>query len=364
MKYNLTCIRFYLLGLFLSVCALNVLSQKIETQFNGFGHLEFQADYSDESNAYFAIGEHDFFVNSQLTKRITFLGEYVIRFNGKSATSFLPSIERSLLKFNYYKNHNLIVGKIHTPLNYWNDTYHHGRLFFPTIDRPLAFSYIIPLHTLGMQIQGQNLGKWNFGYDFVVGNGINNTDIGNSGVNMSYTAAIHFKPIENLRIGISHFYENMKSHLPGAHSGHSLNYPHYQGEMYTGPMQINLTSVSLSYFGNKLEFLNEASYNQTYTDSLGAAHNWSAFAYLGFRVTDNSIPYIVTDFIKIAENDLFVHQFDLLKFSLGYRHEFSHLLSLKAQAEYLTSTNQQHQQHQGHSNPQRFGFRIQFAYGF
>jgi hypothetical protein len=337
-----------------------VNAQKIETQFNGFGHTEFLLDYSNSTNAYFSIGEHDFFVNSKLSKRISFLGEYVIRFNGKSATSFLPSIERSLLKFNYYKNHNVIVGKLHTPVNYWNDTYHHGRLFFPTIDRPLAFSYIIPLHTLGLQLQGQNLGKWNFGYDLVVGNGINSTDGVNNGTNFSYTAAFHIKPIENFRLGMSHFYEKSKNHNPGTHSGHSTTYPHYEGEDYTGPMTLNLTSASVSYFGNKLEFLNEASYNRTYTDTLGAANNWSNFTYFGYRVTDNSIPYAVVDFINIADNDLYVHPFDLLKICVGYRHEFNHLLSLKAQGEYLTSLHK----HEGHAHVDRFSFRIQLAYGF
>jgi hypothetical protein len=360
MKYKSKNRNHFLLILFLTNLTVYVNGQKIETQFNGFGHLEFHLNYSDDANAYFAIGEHDFFVKSKLSKRISFLGEYVIRFNGKSATSFLPSIERSLLKFNYYKNHNLIVGKIHTPVNYWNDSYHHGRLFFPTIDRPLAFSYIIPLHTLGLQIQGQNLGKWNFGYDLVIGNGINSTDGANTGIDFSYTAAFHIKPFENFRFGMSHFYEKTKKHNPGTHSGHSTTYQHFEGDDYTGPMTLNLTSASLSYFGNKLELLNEASYNRTYTDSLGAANNWSNFSYIGYRVTDNSIPYVVADFINIAENDLFVHTFDLLKICVGYRHEFSHLLSLKAQAEYLTSLHQ----HQDHSHLNRFGFRIQFAYGF
>ena len=360
MKYKSKNKSYLLLFLFLTILTININGQKIETQFNGFGHLEFHFDNLDPKNAYFAIGEHDFFVNTQLSKRISFLGEYVIRFNSKSATSFLPSIERSLLKFNYYKNHNLILGKLHTPVNYWNDTYHHGRLFFPTIDRPLAFSYIIPLHTLGIQMQGQNLGKWNFGYDLVAGNGINSSDGVNTGTDFSYTAAFHIKPFENFRFGMSHFYEKAKKHNPGTHSGHSTTYPHYVGDTYTGPMTLNLTSASLSYFGNKLELLNEASYNRTFTDSLGVANNWSNFTYLGYRLTDSSIPYLVADFIKIAENDLYVHPFDLLKVSIGYRHEFSHLLSLKAQAEYLTALHQ----HQGHSHPNRLSFRIQFAYGF
>ena len=345
----------------LFVMSIGVLvGQKIETQFNGFGHLEFNLDHIDKTNAYFSIGEHDFFVNSQLRKRISFLGEYVIRFNGKSATSFLPSIERSLLKFNYYKNHNFIIGKLHTPVNFWNDTYHHGRLFFPTIDRPLAFSYFIPLHTLGIQSQGQNLGNWNFGYDLVIGNGINSSDGTNSGSDFSYTAAFHFKPIENFRIGLSYFYEDSDQHDPGTHSGHASSYPHYSGEEYNGPMTIQLASSSISYFGNKFEFLNELSYNRTYTDSLGAANNYANFTYLGYRIKDTYIPYITADIIHVAENDLYVHPFDLLKLSLGYRQEISHLLSIKAQFEYMTALHT----HDDHTHHPRFGFRIQLAYGF
>jgi hypothetical protein len=352
-------LRFLLLSFLMSNHQVS-LSQKIETQFNGFGHLEFVLDKSDQTNAYFTIGEHDFFVNSQLRKRISFLGEYVIRFNGKSATSFLPSIERSLLKFNYYKNHNFIIGKLHTPVNFWNDTYHHGRLFFPTIDRPLAFSYFIPLHTLGIQSQGQNLGKWNFGYDLVIGNGINSTDANNSGVDLSYTAAFHIKPIENFRFGLSYFYEKAKNHVPGTHSGHAQSYPHYTGEDYNGPMTLQLLSASVSYFGNRLEFLNEFSNNITYTDSLGTATNFANFSYVGYRIKDTYVPYVIADFINVADNDLYVHPFDLFKVSLGYRHEISHLLSLKFQFEYLTSLHS----HDDHTHIPKYGFRVQFAYGF
>lgn len=360
MKVHHTCWLRLLLILILLPNGFVSLSQKIETQFNGFGHLEFNLDKSDQTNAFFSIGEHDFFVNSQLRKRISFLGEYVIRFNGKSATSFLPSIERSLLKFNYYKNHNFIIGKLHTPVNFWNDTYHHGRLFFPTIDRPLAFSYFIPLHTLGIQSQGQNLGKWNFGYDLVVGNGINSTDGSNSGIDLSYTAAFHIKPIENFRFGVSYFYEKSKNHIPGTHSGHAQSYAHYTGEEYNGPMTIQLTSASVSYFGNKLEFLNEFSYNNTYTDSLGLANNFANFSYVGYRIKDTYIPYLTADVIQVAENDLYVHPFNLFKITAGYRHEISHLLSLKVQFEYMTALHT----HEDHIHVPRYGLRVQFAYGF
>jgi len=105
------------------------LAQAPETQFNGFGHLDFGYRPGDSSNAYFSLGEHDMFINSKLRENISFLGEFVIRYNENAATKFLPSIERAFMKINYKGNHNIIAGKIHSPVNYWNDVYHHGRLF-------------------------------------------------------------------------------------------------------------------------------------------------------------------------------------------------------------------------------------------
>jgi hypothetical protein len=204
----------FLSGLFISN---QLWSQERSTQFNGFGHFEYQLNNNKQINSFFTLGEHDFFVNSKLSNRISFLGEYVIRFNGASGTNYLPSIERSLVKFNIKGNHSIITGKVHTPLNYWNDVYHHGRLFFPTVDRPLAFSYLIPLHTLGLQFQGQNLGRMKFGYDFMVGNGIASTDVSHSDWHSPIIASIHLKPVDDLRVGISYYYEYLPNNVYGAH---------------------------------------------------------------------------------------------------------------------------------------------------
>lgn len=71
------------------------------------------------------------------------------------------------------------------------------------MDRPISFSYLVPLHTLGIQFQGQNLGDMNFGYDFVIGNGISSTDNLSDARNTSFTAAVHVKPTDDMRIGAS-----------------------------------------------------------------------------------------------------------------------------------------------------------------
>ncbi|MFN5326210.1 MAG: hypothetical protein ACK5AB_07795 [Bacteroidota bacterium] len=352
-------IRFTLLSL--SILLLNtVVAQKPITQFNGFGHLEYSMDYTDHGDQYFSIGEHDFFITSKLNNKISFLGEYVVRFNGNSATSFLPSIERSFLKFNYYKNHNLIFGKIHSPVNYWNDVYHHGRLFFPVIDRPLSFSHLIPLHTLGLQLQGQNLGDLNFGYDIVVGNGISSTDAFNDNLDMSLTAAFHIKPKDGMRIGASYYYDFLEKNASGVHSGHANVRSHYSGPLYKGALNYHLFSLSFANFTSKFELLNEFTYNLTHTDTLGAANNYANFLYGGIRIKEKYVPYALFEYLTIADNDLHTYGMKTNKIAIGYKHEFTHLINLKTQLEY---TNLPHNNMAG-MHPNKFSFRLQLAYGF
>jgi hypothetical protein len=336
------------------------VAQKPETQLNGFGNIDFGYKPGDSSNAFFAIGEHDFFINSKLRHNISFLGEYVVRYNPNSATRFLPSIERSLVKFNYSGNHSIIAGKIHTPLNYWNDVYHHGRLFFPTIDRPIAFSYLIPLHTLGLQFQGQNLGKLNWGYDVVVGNGISSNDAGKTGTNMSLTAAFHFKPSPSTRIGASLYTDFLPNNGAGVHSGHNTNPSHYTGKLYKGAVDFHMASLSIAHFGNRFELLSESSFNRTRTDTLGNANNFASFLYAGYILKEKHVPYIVADYLNVNKKDLYTYELELMKLCLGYKYEFNHLINIKTQLEYAHQLHG-HVEHEKHND---FGFRVQVAYGF
>jgi hypothetical protein len=347
-------------GLFVLFFSQVVLAQAPETQFNGFGHLDFGYRPGDSSNAYFSLGEHDMFINSKLRNNISFLGEFVIRYNENAATKFLPSIERSFLKINYKGNHNIIAGKIHSPVNYWNDVYHHGRLFFPTIERPLAFSYIIPLHTLGLQFQGQNLGNLNWGYDIVLGNGISSNDFFKSGTNLSLTAAAHFKPSPYTRIGASFYTDYLPNNFSGVHTGHNSNPAHYRGPLYKGALGFQLTSLSIAHFGNKFEFLSESSYNHTRTDTLGSAHNFASFLYAGYIIKEKHVPYFVADYLNVDKKDLYTYELETLKLAVGYKYEFNHLINIKSQLEY------QHQLHGFHDHGAHndLMFRVQLAYGF
>ena len=347
------------------VLTLNLKAQRIRSVINGYGHMNYNLttdlnSSNDPTKSYFELGEHDLFVNSYFKERISFLGEFVVRYTKGTPTNFSASIERARLKFDYYKNHSVLLGKIHTPINYWNDVYHHGRVFFPTIDRPVSFSYIVPLHNLGIQFQGQNLGKLNFGYDIAIGNGISASDAFDENLTPATTLAFHIKPKDNLRFGASYFYDFLSdASITGVHTGHTMSPGHIHGTSYKGALNFHLISASAAYFGERHEFLNEFAYNPTHTDTLGTAQNFSNFTYYGYRIKEKHVPFAVVDLIKIAENDLYTYHFDLIKFSLGYRYEFNELINVKAQIGYA-----QNLFGSSHNDINNVEFKVQFAYGF
>lgn len=306
-----------------------------QIQVNGFGHLGYENNFfiddtlTTNDYGHFSLGEHDLFVSGKIGPKVSFLGEFVFKGSSSSPSGFLASIERARVRYNYYKNHNILIGKMHTALNYWNDVFHHGRLFFPTIDRPLNFSYFVPIHSLGVRLQGQNIGKLKFGYDFQIANGMESTDISSNGLNFSYNASIHIKPIQGMRImlGYNNDYLPTNSMGPHAHSGSNHNH------MYNGSVSINQFNFSVAKFESNFEFLNEFATILTHTDSLGNAMSYTNYLYAGYRIKDKYVPYIMTDFILVSDRELHSKPVNALKYSLGFKWDFNPMLNLKFQIE-------------------------------
>lgn len=349
-------------------CLLSVLmSFGQKTQVNFFGHFDsfHESEFSGENINSFSLGEHDLFVNSKLTEKISFLNETVINVNADGV--FKSSIERARLKYNYLASHSVIFGKMHTPLNYWNDVYHHGRLFFPTIYRPHYFDLLVPIHTTGIRFQGQNLGKLRFGYDLVLGNGMSSSDFLDIDTQKSISAAIHIKPLQEMRIGLSWYKDMINNAILGAHSGHTNVSHSSMQEIYDGMIDYTLYNCSFAYFPDNYEVLFEASMNKSVTDTLGTAINFASFAYIGRKVTENDVIYVKTDFAKIQRNELHTMPMKWVEYSIGFRHDFSYLVTIKFEAEYeyqnhyhlmaLGSSTEMSEKHQSLS------FKVQIAYG-
>ena len=333
--------KFPIKGTIVALClGLSLSSFGQRTLIRGF--MDVFGTY-DKNKLSFGLGEQDLFITSELNDRLNFLGETVFKFTPGSPTQFSVSIERVVMKYNITGNHNLLFGKHHTPINYWNDTYHHGRVFFPTIERPLLFAAdIIPLHTTGISLQGHDLGTIKFGYDLMLGNGLGASEVLDNDKYKSVTAAIHIKPADRLRFGMS-YYGDVISAGANVH-----------GKVINWKVNQNLFTGSIAYFGNRLELLTEDTLALNHTDTTGTKTTTASYLYTGFKATEKFIPYIRVDYLHYQDGEIYYHKDNTTSFVGGARYQINYLAVVKLEYQYL------HSEMNGNSNR----VTAQFAIGF
>jgi len=311
---------FILLCLFLWLNLLSDLSAQ-DTQIMGF--VAGEIFYEDEQ-LNFGIGEQDLFITSQLNDNFSFLGETVFKFSPNSSTDFNVSVERIIVAYNYKGNHNILFGKHHTPINYWNDSYHHGRVFFPTIARPLLFNAdIIPIHTTGIAFQGLNLGNLRFGYNLMIGNGLGSTDVAENDKNKSVTAAISIKPWNAWHFGISAYKDVIAA---GAEVHGRIISQKTDQFLYTG---------TVAHFGQKFELLAESTLASNDTPGSGTTYSTASYLYAGLRLNEKSVPYVRFDHLSYEADEQFFDNQDTDSFIAGFRYEVSFLIVLKMEYQYI-----------------------------
>jgi hypothetical protein len=156
-------------------------------EFQGFGAVSVQARAQstdtgpfadpklDGADGAFTIGQLDFFVSQSIGERVDLLTELVVE--GDPSGEFAVDLERFQIGYLFSNLLTVTAGRIHTPLGFWNATYHHGAHFQPSIDRPDIIKFeddggLLPVHLIGLSATGyQRLGPIITEYDIAVGNG-------------------------------------------------------------------------------------------------------------------------------------------------------------------------------------------------
>lgn len=294
-----------------------------ETRILGFVAGEM---YYEDDQLNFGIGEQDLFITSQLNDNFSFLGETVFKYSPNSPTDFNVSVERIIVAYNYKGNHSVLFGKHHTPVNYWNDAYHHGRVFFPTISRPLLFNAgIIPIHTTGIAFQGLNLGSARFGYNLMIGNGIGASDVAENNDTKSITASLTAKPFGSWHFGASFYRDKIEAGTMVHGTGNTLTETTTQ-QLYT---------ATAAHFGRKFELLAESTFAFNDTESTGNVNSNASYVYGGIRLNEKLIPYFRYDRLMYDEDDQYFNNFDTSSIIGGVRYEISYLIVLKMEYQYI-----------------------------
>jgi len=260
-----------------------------ETKISGFSDVTFEstnASHKDPSTnekvndktSQFFLGDIDIFLASSLGDNFSWLSESVFAAGGDNNS--VLDVERLLVKYSPSDLFNVSVGRFHTALGYWNDTYHHGRWFQTPITRPSVYLFedeggILPVHSVGVEIRG--LFKSRFGYIFNLANGrgptsdlvqINHDADSQKAINL---LLYYNTPLDGLRIGAGlykDFIPENKTPLNPDGSGFALH----------GKASESIVDAHLVYKAHQVEFLNE--YHQI-------THLYKANPSNGF--TDNTV---------------------------------------------------------------------------
>src|SRR5713226_619647 len=147
----------------------------------GFGDFNFAATDQHGTRSGFTEGQFGLHLNSNLSPKVTFLGELSLTSRTDAgtgsppATGFNVEVERSIIRFEENDYFKISFGRYHTPINYWNTQFHHGQWLQTTASRPEMVQFggrFIPVHFVGALVEGAvPAGGVNLNYNFGLGNG-------------------------------------------------------------------------------------------------------------------------------------------------------------------------------------------------
>lgn len=115
-----------------------------------------------EDNSSFLTEDIDLFVTSELSDRISVLLEADFFSPESNTMSF--SLQRLNLRYVLSDWLNVKLGRLHTALGYWNETFHHGSWLQTTVSRPEVYRFerdeggFLPVHSVGIELAGD--GEW------------------------------------------------------------------------------------------------------------------------------------------------------------------------------------------------------------
>lgn len=188
-------------------------------QIRGFGDVDFSGTDQKGSQSGFRLAQFVLHFASPLSAKVNYFAE--VSFTAEP-TTYALALERSIIRYDYNDYFKISFGKYHTPVSYWNTTFHHGSWLQTTIDRPQMIRFggtDIPVHFLGLQAEGNiPSGGLGLGYNLGVGNGRSfpfskSGDSGDVNNNRAWLANLFVRPTRfyGLQLGGSFYHDKLTS---------------------------------------------------------------------------------------------------------------------------------------------------------
>jgi len=280
-----------------------------------------------ENRSAFALGQFDLYMTSKLTDTISFLGETVFELNENQES--VVDVERLQIAYRWSDAFRATAGRGHTALGYWNESFHHGALLQPTVERPEALKFeddggILPVHFVGLEVSGRRAsGAWDLTYVGYVANGrgpepdvVQGAFDGNKNKAFGGKLSVAHEGRHGLRFGVSAYHDVIPAD-EGATDGHAE-----LGETLLG--------AHLAYQGEHLRVYSEYFHLHHEDRQAGSVFTEEAAYAVGVFQSGRWSPYAGIDWLRMdAADPFFVGYRDLTRTLVGLRFDVVTFNALK-----------------------------------
>lgn len=287
-----------LLGGLLVALPLGAQGTMPSTQIHGFADVTYFGGPKSPRPSAFGLGQYDLYITSKLTDRLSMAGESVFEYE-ESSRDFAVDVERLAITYDLSRYARITAGKVHTPIGYWNDAYHHGEAMAPTINRPTLFAFeddggVLPIHSTGIQLSGRDIGGAHVGYDLLVANGVGGTPVSDTHDRKAVTVAAHAQLTTALRIGASVF---------GDRLGAGDVTP--RGDTLGASRNERAAGGYVAFLGARAELIGEYQRIDVRGGGTHPSESHGVATYAGYRVRQ-LVPYARFDDVRVPDADTFL----------------------------------------------------------
>jgi Gram-negative porin len=303
---------------------------------NIYGDLDFLVQKTSEgtTNAFMVPRLELFFNTTQ--DRVSFLAEMMMEVGEDNA--FVVDVERVEVAYLFSEWLRLRVGRFHTAIGYYNDSYHHGRYFQMTTDRPEMVRFedeggLIPAHSVGVHLDGRfSLGGagW-LRYDADLANGrgripdeVTNLEDHNRGKAVNLRLRYESTLLEGLILGANVYLDSIEAtDIDPAVTATT----HIDERIY---------GAHLAYLEHGVQLVSEV-LRVEHRLTTGTGVTSAGFAELGYAL-GNFVPYARYEVVKFPDvlDPFFLHNVlgqrgSFSSILAGVRYTFSEYLALKVE---------------------------------
>ena len=246
----------------------------------------------------------------------------------------------SIIQFQQNDYFKVSFGRYHTPINYWNETFHHGQWLQTSISRPEMVQFggsFLPIHFVGALVEGAApAGGLNVNYNFGLGNGRSGViskagDWGDVNNNRAWLVNLFSRPsaLYGLQFGGSVYRDLITpvGSLAGSAFHEWIQSAHVVWSKENPELIAEFANVTHQQVGGSLKSNSQAWYVQTAYRLPGSARLWK--------------PYYRFEYIHIPGSDkLFKAVPSLAGSTVGVRYDISSFAALKFEWRNLRRPNE------------------------